>query len=177
MTEAQLRSFVAVAETGGFGEAAKRLHMSQPGVSRAVRALERELGAELLVRGHGHVKLTEFGERALVRSRSLLREADSMRQERDELRGMATGHVRLGSMPSVSATILPLLLATLERQHPALSVTVIEGHDDELVAWVRGGIVDIAVVAGEHSHLELQPFATDQLLAVLPATHPLARHE
>jgi len=53
MTEAQLRAFVAVAECGNFGAAAKRLHMSQPGVSRAVRALEHELGGELLVRGPG----------------------------------------------------------------------------------------------------------------------------
>jgi DNA-binding transcriptional LysR family regulator len=176
MTEAQLRAFVAVAASGGFGEAARRLHMSQPGVSRAVRALEVELGGDLFVRGRGTAVLTDLGERALVRSRAILGEADGMRQERDEVRGIARGHVRLGSMPSVSATILPALLSRLERRHPALAVTVLDGHDDELVDWVRAGIVDVAVVAGEHPDLELQPLITDELLAVVPAGHPLAEH-
>lgn len=173
MTEAQLRAFVAVAESGSFRDAAQRLHMSQPGVSRALSALEHELGGALVVRGHGRVSLTALGERALLRSRTLLREAEAMRHDRDELDGIAGGHVRLGSMPSVSSTILPPLLAGLARRHPALSVTVIDGHDDELVAWVRDGTVELAVVAGEHPDLSLYPLATDELLAVLPATHPL----
>jgi DNA-binding transcriptional LysR family regulator len=100
-----------------------------------------------------------------------------MRQERDEVRGIARGQVRLGSMPSVSATILPALLSRLERRHPALSVTVIDGHDDELVAWARTGTVDVAVVAGTPDGLELQPLVTDELLAVLPAGHPLAERD
>jgi len=111
MTEAQLRAFVTVAEAGGFGEAARRLHMSQPGVSRAVRALEVELGGELFLRGRGVPVLTMLGERALNRSRAILGETEAMRQERDETRGIASGRVRLGSMPSVSATILPALLS------------------------------------------------------------------
>jgi DNA-binding transcriptional LysR family regulator len=174
MTEAQLRSFVAVAEHGSFGEASRRLHLTQPGVSRAVQSLEDELGGPLFVRTRGAVALTQLGERALVRSRAMLAEADAMRQELDEQRGIASGRVRLGSMPSVSATVLPGLLAHLERRHPALTVTVLDGHDDELVAWARDGTVDIAVVAGEHAALEQLPLLTDEFYAVLPAGHALA---
>jgi DNA-binding transcriptional LysR family regulator len=174
MTEAQLRAFVAVAESGGFGEASRRLHLTQPGVSRAVQSLETELGGPLFVRLRGAVSLTRLGERALVRSRAMLAEADAMRQEVDALRGIANGTVRLGSMPSVSTTVLPALLADLERRHPGLSVTVLDGHDDELVAWARDGTVDLAVVAGEHAGLDQQPWVTDELYAVLPVGHPLA---
>jgi DNA-binding transcriptional LysR family regulator len=174
MTEAQLRAFVAVAECAGFGEASRRLHLSQPGVSRAVKGLEVELGGPLLVRERGAVSLTALGERALVRSRAILAEAEAMRQEVDEQRGVASGSLRLGSMPSVSASVLPRMLARLERRHPALSVTVLDGHDDELVAWARAGTVDLAVVAGEHPGLEQQPLLTDEFLAVLPAGHRLA---
>ncbi|MDP9376227.1 MAG: LysR substrate-binding domain-containing protein [Actinomycetota bacterium] len=174
MTEAQLRAFVAVVEAGGFGEAARRLHLSQPGISRAVGALEAELAGELFVRGRGAAVLTTLGERALARSRAMLREADAMRRERDELHANTSGHVRLGSMPSVSGTILPGLLSRLERRHPALSIAVLDGHDDELVTWVRAGTVDVAVVAGKPEGLELQPFVTDDLLAVVPTGHRLA---
>lgn len=174
MTEAQLRAFVAVAECRSFKQAARRLHMSQPGVSRAVRALEIELGDELFVRRRGSAVLTGFGQRAIIRSRAILAQADGMRQERDAAGGLVSGHVRLGSMPSLSATILPGLMSRLRRSHPAVSVTVVDGHDDELVAWVRTGTVDVAVVAGEHHDLECQHLVTDELLAVVPAAHPLA---
>jgi len=171
MTEAQLRAFVAVAESGSFGEAARRLHMSQPGVSRAVSALERELGGALFERPGA--ELTALGERSLSRARTILAEADALRQEHADERGEVRGHVRLGSMPSVSALFSPLL-AKLARRHPELSVAIIEGHDDELVQWVRDGVVDVAVVAGEPAGLELQPLLVDALLAVVPAAHPLA---
>ena len=174
MTEAQLRAFVAVADCGAFGEASRRLHLSQPGVSRAVQSLEDELGGALFVRARGAVSLTALGERALVRGRAMLAEADAMRQDVDEQRGIASGQVRLGSMPSVSAAVLPGFLAHLERRHPALNVTVLDGHDDELVAWARAGTVDVAVVAGDHAGLEQQPLLIDEFLAVLPAGHDLA---
>jgi DNA-binding transcriptional LysR family regulator len=177
MIETQLRAFVAVVDSGGFASAARELHMSQPGVSRAVKALEVELGGELLVRAHGVVALTNLGERALLRSRAILAEADALRQERDEAQGIARGRVRLGSMPSVSTTILPALLSHLERQHPALEVTTIDGHDEELVNWLRAGIVDIAVVAGDPGGLDIAPLVSDELLAVLPAGHPLTSRD
>jgi DNA-binding transcriptional LysR family regulator len=177
MTESQLRAFVAVAESASFGAAARRLHMSQPGISRAVASLEAELGGTLFLRRRGSVELTALGERALPRSRTILAESDALRQERDERRDVARGRVRLGSMPSVSAELLPPLLARLERRHPALEIAVVDGHDDELVAWVRAGVVDVAVVAGTHDGLELQPLLVDEFLAVLPASHPLAARE
>lgn len=170
-----MRAFVAVAGAGGFAAAAGRLHMSQPGVSRAVRALETELGADLFRRHYGGVELTAFGERALVRCRTILAEAEALRQERDDDSAGASGKVRLGSMPSVSQTILPGLLARAAHRQPRLAVRVVDGHDDELVAWVQGGMVDVAVVAGEPAGLELQPLLTDKLLVVLPCAHPLAK--
>jgi DNA-binding transcriptional LysR family regulator len=171
MTEAQLRAFVTVAETGSFADAARQLHMTQSGVSRAVATLENELGGVLLHRGPGRTRLTALGEPALTRSRTILRETAEMRQGID---GVARGRVRLGSMPSVSATLLPPLLSRLEQRHPAVEVAIVDGHDDELVDWVRDGIVDIAVVAGEHTGLEQQLLFRDEFLAVLPRTHPLA---
>jgi DNA-binding transcriptional LysR family regulator len=177
MIETQLRAFVTVNDCGGFAAAARELHMSQPGVSRAVRALEVELGGELFIRAHGSVVLTGLGERILVRSRAILAAADAMRQERYASPGVIRGRLRLGSMPSVSATMLPALLSRLERQHPGLAVTTIDGHDEELVTWLRTGTVDIAVVAGQPAGLSIQPLVTDTLLAVLPAAHPLASRE
>jgi DNA-binding transcriptional LysR family regulator len=171
MTEAQLRAFVAVAETGSFADAASRLHMTQSGVSRAVATLEDQLGGVLLHRGPGRTRVTALGEQALIHCRTILREAAEMRLGID---GVTRGRVLLGSMPSVSATLLPRLLARLEQRHPELEVAVVDGHDDELLDWVRDGTVDLAVVAGEHAGLEQQLLFRDEFLAVVTRTHPLA---
>jgi DNA-binding transcriptional LysR family regulator len=177
MTEAQLRALVAVAEEGSFAAAASALCMSQPGVSRSIKSLELELGGALFARQGVHVALTQLGEAALVRARAMLSEADAMRHELAGLGGEARGKLRLGSMPSVSSTLLPAIVARVARRHPAVRLTVIDGHDDELVRWLRDGIVDVAVVAGEPEGLELQTLVVDEFLAVLPADHPLAAHE
>lgn len=177
MTEAQLRALVAVAEQGSFAAAASVLCMSQPGVSRCIKSLELELGGALFARQGMRVALTQLGEAALVRARAMLVEADAMRHELAGLGGQARGRVRVGSMPSVSSTLLPAIIARVARRHPAVQLTVIDGHDDELVAWMRDGIVDVAVVAGEPQGLALQTLIVDEFLAVLPASHPLAEQE
>lgn len=176
MTEAQLRALVAVIEAGSFRAAAARLQMSQPGVSRAVRALEVELGGELVLRGHGTVEATELGERVLRRSRAVLAETEAMRQE-PAASNAATGRARLGSMPSVSATLLPGLLARLAKRQPGVEVTVVDGHDDELTDWLRSATVDVAIVAASSEDFVLVPLYIDEFLAVLPASHELAEHE
>jgi DNA-binding transcriptional LysR family regulator len=174
MIESQLAAFVTVADTGGFAAAARRLHMSQPGVSRAVKSLESELGADLFLRRHDGVELTTFGERALIRCRAILAESNALRQEREDAGRRVQGRLRLGSMPSVSNTLLPRVLAIVQRKQPRLIVTIVDGHDDELVAWLRSGVVDLAVVAGRPRGLEVHELVADRLLAVLPASHPLA---
>jgi DNA-binding transcriptional LysR family regulator len=174
MTEAQLRVLVTVADTGGFSPAAARLSMSQPGVSRAVAALEAELGTTLLHRRNGRVAPTPAGERVLLHAREMLARAEAIRQEAAASTGDATGRVRLGSFASVSAQLLPGILATLRQRHPGVEVTLFEGHDEEVLDWVRERAVDVGVVSRAAPDLELQPLASDQLMAVLPADHPLA---
>ena len=174
MTEAQLRMLVTVADTGGFSPAAVRLSMSQPGVSRAVAALEAELGTALLVRRNGRAAPTAAGERVLLHAREMLARAEAIRQEAAASGGECSGRVRLGSFASVSAQLLPGILATLRVRHPGVEVTLFEGHDEEVRGWVRDRAVDVGVVGRDAPDLEVQPLATDRLVAVLPADHPLA---
>src|SRR4051812_33149082 len=93
MTEAQLHVLVTVADTGGFSPAATRLSMSQPGVSRAVAALEAELGAALLMRRNGRTAPTPAGERVLVHAREVLARTEAMRQEAAGSGGDCSGRV------------------------------------------------------------------------------------
>src|SRR5918995_4469342 len=174
MTEAQLRVLVTVADTGGFSPAAARLSMSQPGVSRAVAALEAELGTPLLVRRNGRASPTAAGERVLLHAREMLARAEAIRQEATAGSGDCAGRVRLGSFASVSAQLLPGILATLRVRHPGVEVALFEGHDEEVVGWIRDRAVDVGVVSRDAPDLDVRPLATDHLVAVLPAAHALA---
>jgi DNA-binding transcriptional LysR family regulator len=176
MTEAQLRVLVTVADVGGFSPAAARLSMSQPGVSRAVAALEAELGTALLVRRNGRTAPTAAGKRVLLHAREVLARAEAIRQEAAAERGDSAGRVRLGSFASVSAQLLPGILATLRVRHPGVEVALFEGHDEEVIGWVRERTVDVGVVSRDAPDLDVRPLAADQLVAVLPAAHPLAGH-
>lgn len=165
---------VTVADTGGFSPAAARLSMSQPGVSRAVAALEAELGTALLIRRNGRTAPTPAGERVLLHAREVLARTEAIRQEAAAGSGDCCGRVRLGSFASVSAQLLPGILATLRVRHPGVEVALFEGHDEEVVRWVRERAVDVGVISRDAPDLDVRPLATDRFLAVLPAAHALA---
>src|SRR2546421_3563529 len=103
----QLRYFVAVAETRHFTRAAAREHVAQPSLSQQIRALERELGADLFLRARGNITLTDAGEALLPLARRILADADTARHEVQELGQLRSGRIRLGATPSVCTGLLP----------------------------------------------------------------------
>jgi len=139
MTFAQLQALVAVAECGSFTAAAARLSLTQPGVSRAVQALERELGVALLDRDGAGAQPTAAGDEILAHARAVLAGAERLRQVAGAARGTLTGRVRVGAFQSVAARVLPARIAAFRAQHPGVEVSLLEGTDDEVLAWLRRG--------------------------------------
>ncbi|MEW9550253.1 LysR family transcriptional regulator [Nonomuraea sp. NPDC050783] len=174
MTLAQLRALIAVAEHGGFTAAAEHTGMSQPAVSRAVAALERELGAALLVRHRDGVALTEAGRRAVERAREALRHFDLVRADVAAAAGAITGELRLASLPTATGTLIARLLRALTDRHPHIRVRLLEGVDDDIREWLRRGGVEVGVVTLPAPGLETVPLSTHDMVAALPAGHPLA---
>lgn len=139
-----LRYFQAVAEFGSYSRGAEFLRLSQPALSRAVRQLEHELGAELF-RRHGHgVTLSEAGRTLLSRSQPILR---SIEQARDEVRGGArglTGTVNLAVPPAAGTYLIPTLVQRFGAAHPNVSLKVIGGYSGYIHEWLIRGQVDLA---------------------------------
>ncbi|MGW2157236.1 LysR family transcriptional regulator [Nonomuraea sp. NPDC001699] len=166
----QLAYFVAVADEGGFGRAAERLHIVQPAVSQQVSRLERELGARLFDRSTRHVRLTEAGERLLPEAREVLAAAERARRA-------VTGHLegatlRLGVSRAPGTRLYPML----DRLDPGLRVRLSKQGLAERLAAVRSGDLDAALVRLVDSApgLEFFPAWTEPLVVALPAGHPLA---
>lgn len=142
-----LRTFVAVAEGGGFTRAAAKLHRTQSTVSQQIKRLEERLQAPLLERDTRSVALTERGELLLGYARRLLALNDEALEALAETR--LQGRVRLGSSQEVADGGLPGVLAHFSRLHPGVSLEVLVDANLRLRAQVERGELDLAVLFQE----------------------------
>ncbi|MFF4325032.1 LysR family transcriptional regulator [Streptomyces sp. NPDC001591] len=142
----QLVYFVAVAETRHFTRAAEREHVAQPSLSQQIKALERELGAELFSRARGNITLTDAGEALLPLARRILADADTARLEVQELLQLRRGRVRLGATPSVCTGLLPAVLRAFHTAHPGIELLIEESGSLDLVRELARGVLDLALI-------------------------------
>ncbi|HEY0530007.1 MAG TPA: LysR family transcriptional regulator [Actinoplanes sp.] len=173
----QLEYFAAVAEEANFTRAAFRVHISQSGVSAQVRALEKELGAELFDRSGRTARLTEAGREALPYAKAALDAVAGLRQTVDQVQGLVRGHLTIGMVIGCEVEPLFAALAAFHQAHPAIELELAEDNSDQLVAGVRVSLYDIALVglAGEPpEHLASHVIAREGLIALAPADSELA---
>ncbi|MGW7266027.1 LysR family transcriptional regulator [Streptomyces sp. NPDC054842] len=142
----QLQYFVAVAETRHFTRAADLVHVAQPSLSQQIKALERELGADLFQRARGNITLTDAGEALLPLARRILADADTARHEVQELAQLRSGRVRLGATPSLCTGLLPDVLRAFHDRYPGIRLLIEEGGSHDLVRELARGALDLALV-------------------------------
>ncbi|MFJ7109744.1 LysR family transcriptional regulator [Pseudomonas sp. NPDC098740] len=178
MTLTQLEIFSLVAELQGFTAAANRLGISQSAVSHALKSLEQELGVELLRRHQSRVELSDIGQQLLLRARAMLGLANTLRQEAADARGMKRGSLRIGSFgPTSSIRLLPLILQHYRAAHPGIEVHIDEGPDRQVIQWLEERRIDIGFVVLPEDRFDTFALIEDQMVALLPVDHPLARHD
>lgn len=173
----QLEYFVAVAEEANFTRAAERVRISQSGISAQIRALERELGTELIDRSARVATLTAAGTAALEHARAALNSAVALQRSVDEINSLVRGKVAVGMVTACTVTPLFDALADFHTDHPGVDVSLAEGNSDDLVARVRAGMLDVALVgaAGEPPDgVESVVIVREGLAACVPADHPAA---
>jgi DNA-binding transcriptional LysR family regulator len=177
----RLLTFREVARQGSFSRAAAALALSQPAVSQQVSALERELGATLLLRGRAGTVATPAGELLLAHAEALAERLELAGAQMHQLAEGERATLRVGSFPSALATIIPAAVAALRARDPRLEVAIEEGAVDDLEAAVASGGLHVAVCwqdatapRRERDGLERTDLAEERMIAVLPATHRLA---
>ncbi|GAA1005259.1 hypothetical protein STXM2123_328 [Streptomyces sp. F-3] len=142
----QLQYFVAVAETRHFTRAAELVHVAQPSLSQQIKALERELGADLFLRARGNITLTDAGEALLPLARRILADADTARHAVQELVQLRRGRVRLGATPSLCTGLLPDVLRAFHDRYPGIRLLIEEGGSHDLVRELARGALDLALI-------------------------------
>jgi DNA-binding transcriptional LysR family regulator len=174
--------FVTVAEERNFTRAAQRLRVVQSGVSAAVRALERELGAPLFERSSQRVVLTDAGAALLPAARATIDAAQAARDAVDQVRGGLRGTLRIGTLISVGFVDLPGLLGRFRAEHPAVDLRLRAAPSGSagLAAELLDGELDVAFLslAGRPpGGLSVRTLAAEPIVAVLPVAHPLAARD
>ncbi|MFJ8164915.1 LysR family transcriptional regulator [Streptomyces sp. NPDC096136] len=176
----QLRYFAAILDEGTFTAAARRLHVSQSGISTQVAKLESELGQQLLDRSGRRVRLTPAGEAVLPLAKNALATLEAIRHTAAEFSTAVRGRVRLGMITGCSIPPFLDTVADLGRTHPGIELSLHEGHSDDLQTQVLSGHLDLALIgyAGDAAPgLEASTVVDEPIAAFVPAGHPLDRTE
>ncbi len=179
MTLVQLRHLISLAQTGSFSKSAAALFLTQPALSRSIRALEAELGQPLFDRIGRHSELTPFGRDTVQRAQDLVLAADELRGSGRQPRGLQTGLLRLGLGSGPGALLMTPLLLEMAQHHPQLHVQVARGGTEGLVQALRERTLDALVVDARALRpapdLEVQALHEMRGGFLVRRGHPLAR--
>lgn len=172
-----LRALLAIGDSGSFTGAAAALEMSQSSLSHAIAEFERELGVSLLARDRQGARLTEVGTRVSAHARQAFAAVGSIRAEADSARGVLTGRIRIGSIPSAAVSFLPKVVASFSRQHAGVEIILLEEPSQgmqQLAEWLGDGTIDIALLELPMPGLRTVPILRDQFCAIACAGSALA---
>jgi len=172
----QLRYFLAVAEQGNISQPAKRIFLTQPALSRQLKALEDEIGQCLLERQAHSIRLTPVGETMLREARNLLQHAD---QVLERVRNSGCGlRLRVGYAPSLAAGMLSVAVGNFTQAHPNTHVELFDLSTAEMLAGLESEKLDVALCVGQQREtrgLKWTPLVRAPWRLAVNRDHPLAR--
>ena len=175
----KVQFFLAAVRCGSLTEAAAELGVSQPALSKAIKALETSLGVPLIERGRFGVVATPFGEALRYHGQVVEAEFRHAAGEIESLKGAQKGHVIIGCGPTEATRLLPLALNAMQQRRPEVRVTVLYGLNETLMPWVKHGDVDFALSSvparSQDPDLLHETLFTESAGVVSCADHPLAR--
>lgn len=179
MTLVQLKHLIELANSGSFSQSAHKLHLTQPALSRSIKALEDELGQALFDRVGRRNELTTFGAHIVQRARALVDEADELRRTGQRLKDGALGQLRVGMGSGPGAMLMTPLLMVMAHEHPQTHIDISRGSTTLLVQALRDRLLDALIL----DIRSLQPAADLKVEALremngafmCSPTHPLAK--
>lgn len=170
--------FITVTECGSFSRAAERLNYTQSAVSQMVHTLEDELSATLLLRSKAGVTLTPAGEEYLPYIRAICSARRELLAKKEEMQGLKGGNIRIGTFTSVSRNVLPRVIKAFKALYPSVQFELLQGEYTGISNWIAEGRVDFGFVNADLAgNLTVIPLAEDEMRAVLPPNHPLAKKQ
>ncbi len=167
-------AFTKTVECGSFTKAAQLLNYSQSGISRMINDLEKEWNVYLLERNRNGIKLTSDGIRLLPYAQSICAEYLKLQMQVDDLNGLQSGLIRIGTISSIATHWLPNMIAEFQKMYPDIEYELLLGHYADIDEWIASGRVDCGFLRlPTNSEFDTQFIEKDRLLVVLPENHAL----
>ncbi len=177
ITLQQLEALVSLVEERSFSEAAKKMLLSQPSMSKHIKNLEIFVNSRLINRTKTGISLTEEGSILYGYARKILKLRDEAREKILSLEDTISGHVFIGTSTIPSTYILPAVLSGLRKTYPDIQAHILSSDSDEVIDMVLGGQVEIGVI-GKNVHdrrLHCEPAWSDELILVAPKGHRIGK--
>ncbi|MGA4516940.1 LysR family transcriptional regulator [Solibacillus silvestris] len=176
----QLRYFVEVAEREHISEAAEHLHVAQSAISRQIANLEEELGTPLFERIGRNVKLTPVGKIFLEHCITALKGIDFAAKQVEEYLDPAKGTIKIGFPTSLASYVLPTVISAFKKEYPEISFHLRQGSYKYLIDAVKNRELNLALLGPlppKDEAINTTVLFSENIHALLPATHPLAKKE
>ena len=171
-------AFVKTVETGSFTKAVESLHYAQSSVSKMIADLEKEWNLVLLERDRNGVHLTTSGEQVLPFARMLIDDYRRLESRVNEINGIETGMIRIGTFSSVAIHWLPNIFAEFQKDFPGIEYEMLMGDYEEVERWIEEGRVDCGFLRlPTRPAFDTISLKKDEYLVVLPKGHPLCEQE
>lgn len=174
----QIKYFMEVAKREHVTEAAEALHVAQSAVSRQIFNLEAELGVDLFIREGRSVRLTRIGHIFLEHMERAMNVIDDATQVIEEYVDPEKGTIHIGFSASLASYILPTAIFYFRKQYPDVKFVLNQGSYSELIEAVKRGEINIAILGplpAEQEKIKSSILFTEDIVALLPSNHPLAR--
>lgn len=171
-------ALLKIIEVGSFTKAADLLGYTQPALSQMIASLEKELSIKILYRSRYGIRLTPEGERLYPSIQNAVIQYQTMRHTADEIRGLDSGIVRIGTVSSVSCHWLPGIIRRFWQKYPNIQIVLHQGDYTSISEWVRTGAVDFGFVnPNAVKGMETTFIKSGEFRAVLPKYHPLSEKQ
>ena len=165
-----------IIELGGFTKAADALGYTQSSISQMVASLENELGIKLLTRSRHGVKLTIEGAELYPFIERSIYQYRAMREKANEIKGLDTGVIRVGTVSSVTCHWMPQLINGFKEEYPNVQFLFHQGDYTLIPEWIASGQIDFGFINPlADTNLKTKTVKSGEMLAVLPKNHPLAK--
>nr|WP_202128636.1 LysR family transcriptional regulator [Paenibacillus dendrobii] len=175
-----MQYFLKVAQKEHVTQAAEELHVAQSAVSRQIHQLEEELGVQLFMQKGRNLQLTPVGQLFCKRVDSILKDLDKAVVEVHEFLDPEQGEIRIGFPHSLGIHLIPSVVAEFKRRYPNVKFRFKQGMFPSLIRDVISAEVDLAFISPfpeKHEQVEGEIMLTEELYAILPPNHPLAKEE
>ena len=174
MTITQLQYVLAVAEYKNFTLAAEKCFVTQPTLSMQIQKLEEELGIQIFDRSKKPIILTDIGEKIVTQAKNIVNEAGRIKDIVDQQKGYIGGDFRVGIIPTITPTLLPMFLNNFIKKYPKVNLIIEELTTEEIISKLKKGHLDCAIAATplEEENIKEIVLYYEPFVAYISDNHP-----